>query len=129
MKQNGLVNKKHQSEVTTMKVNVMTKVFNEIEMIEAELFNEESVFYIDGDKIYFLKVKPTEIQNVYKAVSPIAILAEGINIVDKQQILNEIKKALTEMSFINYLTRVCDHKEEFNFNLIVKGESKVKNYR
>ncbi|MGD6831453.1 hypothetical protein ACQCT5_04790 [Sutcliffiella halmapala] len=99
------------------------------QIFEGMLVNEKHALFADGNTVFMVKVGKTEDPEVYieetKALMP--TIAENIKIINKEKLFIDIKKML-EIPLFDYLTKICDNKNEFNLGLVPEGESEVKKY-
>ncbi|MGG3925699.1 hypothetical protein ABET51_06830 [Metabacillus fastidiosus] len=73
---------------------------------DAVLVDESHAIYIDGDSVYFLKVRPSDKSNVYENASATATLGEEVEIKDKFKELQQAREKILTISFHDYMTKI-----------------------
>ncbi len=96
--------------------------------VDAVLVNENHAIFIEDNTIWFVGLIPADTSNHFKrdVNGAYEMLAEDIVVIDENETLQEVKKALNEITLLEYLTKYCEHNEDYNFSLIKNGEGKLK---
>ncbi|KMY50530.1 hypothetical protein [Peribacillus loiseleuriae] len=99
-----------------------------------KLIGKNEVIYIDDNNIYYCFAKPTLIKDTYLKVSTYALLADNVKITDRKLMIDEMEKAINEITvrqlLCQYLldsqTNWGNHPIEFEF--IREGESEIRKF-
>lgn len=108
-------------------IKVLLPLGNELfQHVNAELLDEKHAIYYHNDRYFLVSINPTDKPNVFKADLKVnAMLSEDVKVQNRKEAVEDLKKLIKELSFYDYLTRVCNHYWEYDFNLIGE-DGKVK---
>jgi hypothetical protein len=111
-----------------MYVKVLVNIGDQYEEHKAKLIGESEVIYTEGHQIKFVKVLPTAQKDVYVSASAHETLAENIHIIKDEDILDDIEVVLKQTSLFDFIRKIKQPSNEYNFELVDIGGYRVRKF-
>lgn len=111
-----------------MYIKILVQVDAKYQEFNAKKIGENTVIYCDGHQVLLVKVLPTTREGIYIQDSGNVVLADHIHIIKEEDILEDIEVVLKEVTLFDYLSKIKQPIEDYNFELVDKGGYRTRKF-